>query len=313
MTQGYFKASRQAWDWSVQFHRGSPDKFHSLKAHLRWAGLAAFRRQGADDWFALLERPEMRPFAEANSHLAFRPLARYLSIDWDFQKRAKVILETYEFIHAQGGTLFTSMLQPDCTSMLARFSLGKAGEATIRFGFSGKFRKEGEIVVYLETSQREGPISYLAFSLEKGPGGWILYVGAIQGRKGGEEEVTREITKAMHGLRPKAFMVFLAQEIAQALRVRELRGVGNNIHVFRARNMGPSGAKRRVVFDYDELWEEIGGESLPDGWFNLPLKALRRAPEEIKPNKRGMYTKRYAMMDTISRQIRTVLTPFPRG
>ncbi len=312
MSEGYFKASREAWKWSVQFHQGDSDRLHAFKRHLRWASAAAFRRGAAEDWFAFLERPEMRPFAKGNPHLAFRPLARYMSIEWDFPQRVKILQDTYEFIHAQGGGLCQSMLQ-ERGAILARFPLGKVGEATVRFGFLGKFRKEGELVIYLESSQTEGPISYLACSLGQGVAGWTLYVGAVQGRLGGEEEVIKEITKAMHGFRPKAFMVFLAQELAQVLRVRELRGIGNAIHVFLARNEGRSSSKKRILFDYDELWQEAGGELLSDGWFNLPLRTPRRAPEEIKPNKRGMYTKRYAMMDAISRQIRTVLTPFPRG
>lgn len=313
MIEGYLKASRQAWDWSVQFHRDHPDQLHALKRHLRWAAAAAIRSEGAEAWFTFLEHPEMRPFAEANPHLAFRPLARYVSVGWNFPRRVKVIRETYEFIQAQGGSLKESLLDRECRAVLACFPLGRAGEATIRLGFSWRFRKEGEVVVFMESSQIEGPISYLVFSLEQGVDGWILRVGGVQGRVGGDEETIKEVTKAMHGLRPKAFMVFLAQEISRALRMRALQGIGNAIHVFRARNEGNSGPKRRIFFDYDDLWKEAGGEPLPDGWFDLPMRAARRTSEEIKPNKRGMYAKRYAMMDTISRQIRTILTPFPRG
>jgi uncharacterized protein VirK/YbjX len=231
-------------------------------------------------------------------------MGTYMSRKWGWARRFKVIRDTYIFINAKGGAFQEAMLQ-EGGLLLARIPLEKAGEMSLRMRADAQFRKEGEVGVFLELEGIPGAISSFAFSLEHLPNGWACYLGALQGRKGGDEETIKLATKAMHGLRPKALMVFIAQEMARSLRVSNLLGVGNDIQVARARMVGPV---RKILFDYDNLWRETGGERQPDGWYALPLKATRRSAEEVKANKRSMYAKRYILMDALSRQIRTILT-----
>jgi len=132
----------------------------------------------------------------------------------------------------------------------------------------------------------------------------------LAGRGGGGEDVVKAATKAMHGLRPKSLMVFLAQEIVRALRIGGLRGVGNGIQVYRANAPRLFHAPKKFHFDYDEFWLEAGGELAPDGWFTLPLKTQPRADEDIPGHKRSMYRKRYALLEDLSRQIKIQLMPF---
>lgn len=304
MIRGYIQVSRKAWAYSAQAYEARPGEQKKFKRHLRWAALAVLREASVQGWFSFLDEPVIRPFVVANPRLAFRPMGTYMSRRWDWSRRFKVIRDTYIFVNAKGGVFQEAMLREEGL-LLARVPLEKTGALTLRMRADAQFRKEGEIGVFLELEGIPGAISSYAFSLEHSPSGWICYLGALQGRKGGDEEIIKLATKAMHGLRPKAFMTFAAQEIARSLRVSTLLGVGNSIHVARGRILGPG---KKILFDYDDLWLEAGGEREPDGWYRLPLKASRRLPEEIKPNKRSMYAKRYALMDGLSRQIRTVLT-----
>jgi len=121
---------------------------------------------------------------------------------------------------------------------------------------------------------------------------------------GTDEEIIKLATKAMHGLRPKNLLVLLIQELARTLGISELRGVGNRVQVFRARMNNPLVPARKIRFDFDALWTEVGGELLEDGWHGLPLTTPRRSSDQIKPNKRSMYAKRYLLLDDLSRQIR---------
>ena len=143
----------------------------------------------------------------------------------------------------------------------------------------------------------------MAFSLEQ-DGGWSALVGGFQGRKGGDEETIKLATKAMHGLRPKNLMVLLLQQLAEVLGLSALRGVGNETQVYRARRNHPLAPPRKIRFDFDALWLEVGGQPRNDGWFNLPLMTPRRPADHIKPNKRSMYAKRYLLLDDLARQIR---------
>lgn len=306
MIRGYWRVSRRAWDWSVLAYEVDPAARRKFKRHLRWSVTAAVREAASSDWFTFLDAPEIRPFVEANPRLAFHPMGGYLCSRWGWARRAKVIRETYEFVHAQGGALARAMVDP-AGMVLVRLPIGRGDEARVRLGSDPQFRKEGEISAFLELKSTEGAISAFAFSLERRPGGWTCYIGSVQGRKGGDEEAIKAATKALHGLRPKMLMVYLAQEIVRSLRIGELLGVGNGIQVYRSRIIGP---RKKVLFDYDALWVEAGGRPRDDGWFVLPLKSRRRSEDEIKPNKRSMYAKRYALMAELSRQVKTVLSPF---
>ncbi|BDU73466.1 DUF535 family protein [Mesoterricola silvestris] len=304
-----WKVSRRAWSLSHEMYRANKRKF---KRNLRWAVTAAVRQAVTRPWFEFLATPAMAPFVQANPRLAFRPMNTYMSKAWGWERRVKVILETYEFINAMDGILRDAMLRPE-GRILASADLGKGLEARFRLGFDPKFRKEGELCLFLELSAYEGPVMGMALALEhRADSHWVAYVGAIQGRLGGGEEVVKVATKAMHGLRPKFLMVFLAQEMARALRVGHLLGVGNRIQVYRANPFRILHPSKDIRFDYDALWKEAEGEEAEEGWFRLPLRTQRRAEEDFPSNKRAMYRKRYALMDDLSRQIKIQLAPFGR-
>ncbi|HET6330117.1 MAG TPA: DUF535 family protein [Holophagaceae bacterium] len=312
MIQHAWKASRRAWSRSAVLPQPDPSRLHRFKRQLRWSVTAAMRQAAAAAWFDWLDQPAMKPYLMAEPRLAFRPLGAYMSLRWNWERRAKVVRDTYAFIHAQGGPLHEAMARPE-GAMLLRVPLAKELTAEVWMKPDMQFRKEGEVSVFFTLSGIDLAISSFALAFERNEDGWACYVGAVQGRKGGGEEAIKLATKAMHGLRPKQFMVFLAQEIARSLRVKALYGVGNRIHVFRAGQNKIIRTKREISFDYDELWTEAGGEPAEEGWFLVPSKPRRRGLDEVKPNKRSMYAKRYAMLDGISKQVRTVLTPFPRS
>jgi len=302
-----WKVSRRAWSLSHEMYKANRRKF---KRNLRWAVTAAVRQAVTRPWFEFLATNGMAPFVHANPRLAFRPMNTYMSKAWSWERRTKVVLETYEFINSMNGVLREAMLRPE-GRILAAVDLGKGLEARFRLGFDPKFRKEGELCLFLELSAYEGPVMGMALALEHlANSRWVAYVGAIQGRLGGGEEVVKVATKAMHGLRPKFLMVFLAQEMVRALRVGQLLGVGNRIQVYRANPFRMLHASKDIRFDYDALWKEAEGEEVDEGWFQLPLRTPRRAEEDFPSNKRAMYRKRYALMDELSRQIKIQLAPF---
>ena len=303
----YWKAARRAWQWSRHVYRLNPGSLSSFKRHLRWAAAAALSPREALDWFSFHDDPAHVGFSDANPRLVFRALTRYMSVRWNLARRTKVIQDTYRFIVHRGGFLEKAMHSSEGMT-LAHLDLDRGQQARIRIGSDPQFRKEGEISMFLELEGVAGPVTGIAFSLEQDQG-WTALIGGFQGRKGGDEEIIKLATKAMHGLRPKNLMVLLIQELAQALGVSALRGVGNRVQVYRARLNNPLIPVRNIRFDFDALWMEIGGEAREDGWFELPLTTPRRRPDQIKPNKRSLYAKRYLLQDELTRQIREQLKP----
>ena len=169
------------------------------------------------------------------------------------------------------------------------------------------FRKEGEFVLFIQSRELGGRLMALTFGLEKTENAqWTCYLGCIQGRGGCE--VMCQVTKSMHGLRPRCLMVFVLQEVAGTLGVKKILGAGNAIHANRRKHLVHLPFRHNIPFDYDAFWSEFGAELDAEGWFHLPTRLIRRTHNNIKPNKRSMYVKRYEMLDEIADQIRISMT-----
>ena len=158
----------------------------------------------------------------------------------------------------------------------------------------------------LRSASLRDPVIQMAFSFEQqSKAERICYIGCIQGRSTKDE--IKMMTKAMYGLRPNLVMIFIVQEIARLFALTHLFGVSNAIHPHHSKYLIHLPFMHDTTFDYDALWTDMGGVSDSDGWFRLPLKTERRSSKEMKPNKRAMYHRRYAMMDELSRQIEASL------
>ncbi|HEX9081270.1 MAG TPA: DUF535 family protein [Holophagaceae bacterium] len=297
-------AARQAWDLSTQAYR-SDRLLRRMKQNLRWALIAAVRPVEALGWFSRLQSRDLQPFMEANPLLPLKPMRVYLSSRWGIGRRTKVMRETYSFVLWRGGAVREALLQQEGDgTVIARFDLGELGPAELCLGFDNRFRKEGEFALTFRCPDQGGRIASLSFALEWQPQGLVMYAGCVQGRAEGEGGFMKALQKAMHGLRPKALVVFAAQELGRALGVREFLGAGNGIQVHRRKHLIHLSWVHELTFDYDAFWRELGAHPAMDGWFYVPRKAHRRTREEIKPNKRTLYARRYALMDALSAQIR---------
>ena len=165
----YWKAAREAWNWSRQVHRFHPGSLKVFKRHLRWATAAALRPTESLAWFAFHDLPEMQGFAHANPRLVFRALTSYMSVRWGLVRRTKVIQDTYLFVVHRGGFLAEAMRRPDGMT-LAELDLDRGQKARIRIGSDAQFRKEGEISLFLELEGVEGPVTGMALSIEQDGG-----------------------------------------------------------------------------------------------------------------------------------------------
>ena len=271
---------------------------------LRWGLVAAIRPSTSIKWFEQMESAHFVPFLKINPRLALKPTRVYMSTRWKMTKKIKVLQDTYNFIHQSGAFLQNSLLQPE-GGIIAQADLGKHGNATIVLSYDTRFRKEGEFVLSLRISSLTRAIAFLSFSLENDPDGpCSCYIGCLQGGKeGNQKEDVVTASKAMHGLRPKAALVFVAQELTRAFGARELLGVGNDIQAHRRKHIIHIPFIHDYTFDYNSTWTDVGGTPGKEGWYRLPLETYRHPREDIKTNKRSMYLKRYAMMDEISQQI----------
>jgi uncharacterized protein VirK/YbjX len=288
-----------AWSLTRQIHAERTWNSIVTKCFGRaFTALATHRSFSA--WVAFLLRPENRPFAEANPMLWHRTLLGYLSTRWSGAKKVKVLSDSYRFAQAHPGPLLDCLLgRKNVGFTFAEVPLGEES-GTIRFALASddRFRREGEWTLRVFCDQIGGELCSIAFSVEEVDGKWVAYAGAIQGGSGANEATIKASAKAMHGVRAKAMAIFALQEVVSTLGFGRLLGAGNAIQMSNAKHLIHV-PWNKISFDYDGMWAEADGQPAEDGWFELPLREVRRTREEIKPNKRSLYARRYALFDQL--------------
>ena len=271
--------------------------------YIHYIGISFRHPNLCHDWFDFLDSAAIRPFVAANPVLPLKPFRPYLSRSLNVWERMRVIRDSLSFLVEQKNFI------PNVghAFVIATVNLGNDPSVSFRLKFNRQ--KEGEATLYLSLAD-DKIVMYCHFSFErKSDGPRVMRIGCIQGKK--MPEMQKQLEKNMHGLRTRSLLLFACQEVAHALGVKEIFGVSNKNQVYRtfAKKMwvisDPS--CRRFSFDYDAFWTEADGVLDAEGWFRLPPRLVKRAKSEMKPNKRSMYMRRYAMLDKLSLQIHHAL------
>ena len=269
------------------------------RKRLYFVWVAMRQRRPCRDWYDFLDSAPLQPFLAIYPELPLKPLKPYLSLSLNIRERIRVIQDSLLLLstHWKSFQHFIAGQDP----VIATIDLGPDGMAFLCLEYNRQ--KEGELSLLLRmTDGRVAAMSSFAFD-RKSDGNHVMRIGRIQGVK--DHELMRSLEKAMHGLRPKSLMLFASQEFSRVLGVKEILGVSNANQVYKKKVLIPIPGLRKLSFDYDDFWSEAGGTLEADGWFRLPPRLEKRHLSEIKPNKRSMYKKRYAMLDRISEQIRS--------
>lgn len=126
-----------------------------------------------------------------------------------------------------------------------------------------------------------------------------LLIASLQGTNSpNSQELIKIVTKKLHGIRPMYMIVYLFKLFAEHYQLT-LQGIAHkNQAKYRFND------NTRLLFNYDEFWQENGGKLNMDGYWALNNEIERKSLEEIPSKKRSMYRKRYEMMDEISLKIK---------
>ena len=155
-------------------------------------------------------------------------------------------------------------------------------------------RKEGLMTLDLMLSEKRvyHITFWFAINVRKEP---CIYIGALQGSYGGRE-IIHKLTKNFFGYRPKNFIFYGVQLLAQKLDIQHIYAVSN--HGFYTNNHVRLDKKLKTSLD--GFWGELKGRSLEDKrFFELPVKENRKSVEEIKAHKRNLYNKSYVFLDKL--------------
>ncbi len=130
-----------------------------------------------------------------------------------------------------------------------------------------------------------------------------LFIASIQGPSGTGDGLStvRELTKAMHGLRPPFVLLEALRCLGATWKMQKLQGVDPTHHAKGRWNQRRS----RLKFDYRSLWQEAGGLRAANGNWSLPIERERRSMGDIAARKRSMYRRRFEMLDAMCLDIQT--------
>jgi len=242
----------------------------------------------------------MRPFIEPGGSLAramaFSPemvgavVWPYICARWDAATRLECIRSHFEAVDVIGQKLAFPMDQS-----LVLLDLGDL-QPSLRVVLDQPrwFMREGQFVLNLFDGETR--IYSVAFSLSRVDDVLCAYVGAIQGgNTDGVMAEYKDLTKTLHGMRPRDFLVELVRSLCKSLGVVRIHAVADGSRQHRSSYFGDA-KSATLSLNYDDIWSERGGVKASEDFFMLAIEAPLKPLEEIASKKRAMYRRRYEML-----------------
>lgn len=165
------------------------------------------------------------------------------------------------------------------------------------------FLREGEIVLNLFVNDQR--IYSIAFTLGINDSQPLVFVGALQGVSSETaQSIYRDITHALHGMRPRDFLMTALKMLCVELGIEKVWAVSSDYRQHNSPYFGNS-HKKKVLVAYNEVWIEHGGRGLNNGFFEIPAIVRCKVTSEIPTRKRATYRRRYLMLDKLALDIKT--------
>jgi uncharacterized protein VirK/YbjX len=275
------------------------DREH-FKKRMKYCARGLAQSRLTRQWFDLLHRPELAVVARHHPYIYCKLQRPYLHRKLDARGRLEVLKQHYQFVAARFSRLEMEAIYASPGLLLAKIPLAEAGNFAVNLCY-GRHEKEGDLLLNLVNLDSAKALFEMSFCITKFDvqGGEAL-IGGLQGNKSANDrESIVALTRAMHGLRPKALLVFALQQLAVVWKIGSIRAVGDGTHIYRHPHK-----RKDLETSYDEFWLECGGTLADDGMFDLPAEFVPREISTLKVNKRQLYRRRYLMLAGLASQIR---------
>jgi uncharacterized protein len=247
-------------------------------------------------WLARLVQPDISPLWVARPRLALKLQRPYVSCAWDSTTRFAALLRHYEILCQVFAPKVRAAIYGDGLD-LVRITHPETGtQWDIRLFYHDKFEREGEMTLAFREVKTGLMLSSLTFCLAHNFGKRIAIIGGMQSSRDPRTlDLIHDAAKGLCGMRPKAFLVWCLQQLTEPWLLTQIQAVGDGQHVWRHWMKQVD-----IAACYDEFWRECDGRMLPGGGsWELPLKNTVRPREELKPSRRKMHERRYALLDAL--------------
>lgn len=246
--------------------------------------LSMFRQHTG--YLAFVEgEPALRAFRCRDPRMQERHFHRYLNLGWSRRQRLQAIRWHYRHaLVAMPAPLFRAVYVVG-GAPLGPLALKDGGRVVLGLRPPIFLGCEGELGIQLDDELGNLLYRIVVTVIDE----HTLAIGCIQGPAGsGAREAVRELTRQLHGLRPKCLMLALARALARHWELARVLAVGNAAHPLRS-------VRRRFVADYDAFWREQQGRAVGAGWYDLPLRAEHKTEAEVPSQHRSAFRKREAL------------------
>lgn len=281
-------------EWAAKIYPESKG-WDRIRKNWRFRLWALLHPQAVRRMLSLVEQPILAKVLNDNPQLLERPLKPYLCVDLSLMQRVEFLEQHFLFVAERFGERCTEIMSDQGVSLLSiEDKNGEAYDIRLNRGAS----REGSIGLSL-VNQAGTTIYSISFHFSDH--GKTVYIGALQGpseKIKNRQQIIKDLTRTVHGLRTKALMVELALLVSRQLGVERCYAISNRGHIYQA--LRYIGSKRnKVSFDYDELWTEYEAEKISRYRYRVAMMPARKEIETLNRNKRRLYTKRYQWLDEL--------------
>lgn len=241
--------------------------------------------------------------ANSSNQIFASVLSPYLNKNWTLINRINAIEQHYRAVDGFASLL---ALAPNQYFDLIEF---KDAYADVRIVIDKPdwMRVEGEAVISFFYNQHR--IHHFVFTIIQHGDTYVIAIGGVQGWGGTDlngaaevKEINVKLTKILHGLHPKIFLLYMLKMLGAAWGLKAIWGVSDAN--YRANHWLVNSAK---LSNYDIFWIDHSGVLNQQGFYAISTEVKIKPYNEIPANKRARFRHRYAMLEQIRAQLTQVV------
>ena len=295
--------------WRASSRVDTPQQPSRIRNQVKFL-LRAWARPGLTGmWLSRLVQPDLSPLWALRPRLATKLQRPYVSAEWGPNEICAALFGHYELLPRLLSPAALEAAYGQGLHVLELHNTTNGRRLLIRLYYQDQFEKEGELTLGVLDEATSLCLAGLTFCLARNAGRRIAIIGGLQASPDPRVRgLIHDVAKELHGLRPKAFALWILQQLCNSWHIEELQGVCDAQHIYRHRHK-----RRHIAASYDEFWRECEGRQLPGGGWNLPLQPRQRSREELKASRRKQHERRYALLGEVQHRLMAALPTLSPG
>jgi uncharacterized protein VirK/YbjX len=278
--------------WAAATQAQSAGTSGQLRKRAKFFLRALSQPQLTRAWLARLVQPDLAPLWTLRPRLALKLQRPYLCCAWGGPERFAALIGHYDALPRLFSAGACAAIFRDGLDVVRLVNPASGLRLDVRLFYHDKFEKEGELTLAINHAETGLALAGITFSLVRNAGQRMAIIGGLQASNDPRmRSLIHDAAKDLHGLRPKALALWCLRQLAVSWQVGRIEAIDDAHHVWRHWRK-----RLDIATCYDEFWNESDGRRLPGGGWELPLQIKPRSRAELKPSRRKIHERRYAML-----------------